>query len=68
MLDDFLEYPDCSEEFVSMNEIKHAQEHFKAVLDIIYGKQPLNNIHWHLNEIASVLDLENELKELEGEK
>ena len=65
MLDEFLEYPNTEDGLIPMNELKHAQDHFRAILDIIYNKQPLKNIHWHLNEVASVLDLEDELKELD---
>lgn len=65
MLDEFLEYPDAQEGFVSENEIKHAKDHFEAILDMLYKKKSIKEMHWHLEEVASVLHLENELKELD---
>jgi hypothetical protein len=65
MLDEFLEYPDTSDGFVSANEIQHAKDHFEAVLDMLYKKKSIQEMHAHLEEIAAVLGLEDELKELD---
>lgn len=72
MLDEFLEYPDCKDfqdNFVSENEIKHLESHFSKILDMIYNKKSIREMHWHLEEIASILRLESELKKFdEGEE
>lgn len=68
MLDEFLEYPEVGDDLLSINETKHIKDHFIAIMEIIHGKRPLPEIHKHLEEIAAVLDLENELNEIEGEE